>query len=93
MNTLTDKNAFIVSNMGYDDDPRTGGWYVHDTFKASGVEILAMVAFSYDDDNCRLDFTINKERGYASQRTPSLKELKRLLDEALGKIPKHILDY
>lgn len=95
MNILTDKDAFIVSNMMLNEDNEIGQqcWSVHDTFKASGVEILTMVAFSYDDEDTRFDFTLNKDKGYASNRTPSLRELKRMLDAALARIPKHVLDY
>ena len=41
MNVLMDRDAFVVSNMGFDDsDGPIRGWYVHDTFKASGLYIL-----------------------------------------------------
>jgi len=95
MNILTDKDAFIVSNMALNesDHPHMPIWSVHDTFEASGVEVLMLTAFSYDDEDCRYDFTINKDKGYASNRTPSLKELKKLLDEVLNRIPKHVLEY
>ena len=95
MNILTDKDAFIVSNMMLNESNEVGQqcWSVHDTFEASGVEVLTLIAFSYRDEDTRFDYALNKEKGYASNRTPSLRELKKLLDEALNKIPKHILDY
>lgn len=94
MNILTDKKAFIVSNMMLEENEYSSNvWSVHDTFHASGIEVLTMTAFSYDDKDCRFDFTINREIAHKNSRTPSLGEIKKLLDEALNKIPKHILNY
>lgn len=95
MNILTDKDAFIVSNMFFDPSEEVGhgGWKVHDTFKASGLEVMGLFAFSHDDEEQCIEFTLNKELVHPRAVTPSIGELKKLFDEMMSKIPAHKLNY
>ena len=97
MNILTDKDAFIVSNMFFDTDEAgfglSSGWKVHDTFKASGLEVMGLFAFSHDDEDQCIEFTLNKELVHPKAVTPSIGELKKLFDEMMSKIPAHKLNY